>query len=575
MADDPRLELRYFIDELKSRVDIVQALGPYVKLERQGKSHKGLCPFHSENTASFQVLPDRGYYHCFGCGAHGDVIKFLQHFKHGGDFMATLKALAADHGMRIPSRGGEKRDMFKAQHELLERASDFFRKQLAKSKEAQEYLAERGLSEKLAQQFEIGYAPNEWSSMTALVKDENERRIMLDLGLLKLNEDRSRVYDAFRGRIMFPIRNEFGKLVGFGGRTVIGDDAKYINSQQSRVFDKGRLLYGLHQAIPSAKEQGMLVLVEGYTDVISLSAARVGFAAAPMGTALTERQAEIALRYPNKIVFCFDADDAGRRAAEKALRTILGVLKDGKGASFLFLPAGEDPDTYIRKHGKAAFMELVDGAHPLSDFLVETLGKSYSENSDEIGKVSFLTEVTEHIEQVKPEKAPFLRETLYEAVARRAGMTSAGLKTAARQARNARVEKERRHRSGSLSIVKDGILYRLLDCLNSKPELAYEVADLPLLGEPQEVAYFHEAYQWLLDQENPKINLLASYIEETGQIELARQLRKSTLQHVNEIDAVETFKGIACKLKELSERKSRRKKFKDTLREAMEDSEQA
>ena len=564
MATDSRQEFRYFIDELKSRTDIVAAIGSHVKLARNGRNFKGLCPFHQEDTPSFLVHPDRNYYHCFGCGAHGDVITFLQRFRHNGDFMDTLKALAAEHGMSLPDRGrGQER--FRAQHDLLEKAGEFFRGQLKGSPDAMAYLAERGLEGDILDSFEIGYAPDEWRSLDGLAADDSARRILLELGLLKRHERKNNVYAFFRGRIMFPIRNEFGKMVGFGGRTIIGDDAKYINSPESRLFEKGRLLYGLHRALPAAKEEGVLIVVEGYTDVMSLARQGIGFAAAPMGTALTERQVEVMLRYADKLVLCFDGDEAGRRAAERSLESIIGGLKDGKGASFLFLPPGEDPDSFVRENGKETFLKKVEEAKPLGEFMLETVGGDLREGSDEVKKVEFLSEVTRYIEKIDPNKAPFLRETLYEVLAQKVGMTSERLQSAARTAKRSREHRQDRR---APAINEDGIFYRLLACLNLRPDLVHQVSDVPILGNPEEVGLFHEAYQWLLEQDRPEINLLAQYFEEKGQVRLARRLKDNTRNWRKDMNAEETFNEIAKKFKDLATKEAVKRKTLDKLNEA-------
>jgi len=563
-------DLRPFIDELKSRVDIVAAMSPFVKLQRRGNSYVGLCPFHEEKTPSFHVRPDRNHYNCFGCGAHGDVISFLQHFRYGGDFMDTLRGLASDNGMELPSRGS-KGDRFGAQRELLESAAKLYRRHLKNDRPALEYLKSRGISPELAERFEMGSAPNEWAFIRGRVKDAQKRKMMADIGLLKTKEkgSESHHYDAFRGRLMFPIRDERGKMVGFGGRTLVGDDAKYLNSPQSAVFDKGRLLYGLHQSLAQIRQEKRAVLVEGYTDVVALSSYGIGIAAAPMGTALTRRQLEVVLRYADQVVFCFDGDAAGLGAADKALEVAMGVITDGKGASFLFLPDGEDPDSFVRQKGEKEFMRLVDAAEPISEFLVSRIGSRGEGQRDEIEKVRHLQEVTELIERMDANRAPFLRETFYASLSQKTGMSQDGLRQAAERARAQRERYRRDGRSGT--ITKDGIYYRLLDCFNSRPDLVRRVPELPLLGNPEEVEFFIETYKWLEDRKDDELkqNLLANHLEEEGHARLAFLLRDSARYRTHEVDPVKTFEQIASNLRMTQQSQEKKRKLRDEIKRAV------
>ncbi len=567
MAIDNRQKMREFIDELKLRVDMAGALSPYVKLKKNGRNYKGLCPFHSEKTPSFHVHPDKNYYHCFGCGEHGDVIKFLQLQKYGGDFMLTVKELAKEHGMKVPSSNRDG-DINRERHNVLEKVADFYRRQLRENPEAVKYLADRGVSERMIKLFEIGFAPKK-NSMAALAKKSDVRGdMMLELGVVRRAENRNNIYDTFRDRIIFPIRNEYGMMTGFGGRTIVGGDtAKYLNSPQSRLFDKSRLLYGIHQALPEIRQSRRALVVEGYTDVVALTEHGVGFAVAPMGTAATPKHMEVLFRYADKIVFCFDGDEAGRRAARKAMENVLGQLKDGKGVMFMFLSGGEDPDSYVRQRGAEAFLSEMESAIPLGQYLVEVMEGDFPSVSDESDKVAYLKEVTGLIERIDRDKAPFLRETIYQSLAKRMGMEVQSLQTAAGAARR---QEERNLYSKEMIRFSDGKLLRLLSCLNNRPQLVHRITDMPILGEPRELELFQESCHWLVTQEDPEPNALVTYLDEVGQHRLARQLRKDFRFQRSDIDPENEFEVIAGMFKSKSQKRQTGGKIREDLKRALE-----
>ncbi len=364
-----------FIQDLLSRVDIVEVIDRHVKLKRAGANHVACCPFHSEKTPSFTVSPTKQFYHCFGCGAHGTAVGFLM--EHSGmGFVEAVKELAQSVGMKVPEVRSEAAQR-KAEHgvtlyEVLLQAAQHYRARLKDAPQAIAYLKKRGLSGEIAKSFGIGYAPDEWQGLAAAFADY-DGKALAEAGLVKASDD-GRRYDVFRNRVMFPIVDVRGNVIGFGGRVIGEGEPKYLNSPETPVFEKGRELYGLYQARRAIRDAGRVLVVEGYMDVVALAQAGVEYAVATLGTATTPLHVQKLLRQADEIVFSFDGDAAGRKAAWRALENSLSQLTDGKQVKFLFLPEGEDPDTYVRKHGKGGFELLLGRAVPLSRFLLEELG---------------------------------------------------------------------------------------------------------------------------------------------------------------------------------------------------------
>ena len=365
-----------FIQDLLGRVDIVEVVDRHVKLKRAGANYVACCPFHSEKSPSFTVSPTKQFYHCFGCGAHGTAVGFLM--EHAGmGFVEAVKDLAQSVGMKVPEEERSESAKQRARqgetlHEVLLRAAQHYRNQLKDAPQAIAYLKKRGLSGEIAKRFGIGYVPEEWQNLAAAFTDY-DGPMLATAGLVKQKEDGKR-YDVFRNRIMFPIVDVRGNVIGFGGRVLGEGEPKYLNSPETPVFEKGRELYGLYQARRAIRDAGRVLVVEGYMDVVALAQAGVEYAVATLGTATTPVHVQKLLRQADEIVYCFDGDSAGRRAAWRALENSLAYLADGKQIRFLFLPDGEDPDTYVRKHGQASFEALVGKAVPLSRFLLDELG---------------------------------------------------------------------------------------------------------------------------------------------------------------------------------------------------------
>ncbi len=372
-----------FIQELLSRADLVEIVGRYVQLKKGGANFTGLCPFHSEKSPSFSVSPTKQFYHCFGCGKNGNAISFLM--EHAGmTFVEAVTDLAQQFGMQVPeadaspqdrARAVEQRDKRSSLSEMLEKAVEAYKKHLKDSPRAVDYLKGRGLSGDIARQFGLGYAPPGWRSL-ASVFPKYDDPLLVECGLVILSEDsgeNEKRYDRFRDRIMFPIRNVKGECIGFGGRVLGDDKPKYLNSPETPVFSKGRELYGLFEARAGLRGQGYALVTEGYMDVVAL--AQLGFpnAVATLGTACTPEHVQKLFRFTDAVVFSFDGDNAGRRAARKALDCVLPFATDVRNVKFLFLPPEHDPDSYIRQFGKDAFARCVSEALPLSRFLIDAV----------------------------------------------------------------------------------------------------------------------------------------------------------------------------------------------------------
>ena len=373
-----------FIETLLGRVDIVEVIDRFVPLKKAGANYVACCPFHSEKTPSFSVSPTKQFYHCFGCGAHGTAIGFLM--EHAGkSFPDAVDELARDAGLDVPrdERPGEKERRSEAQdlNELLLTAARFYRGQLKDSPSAIEYLKSRGLTGEVAARFGIGYAPEAWQALALVFPRYDEPA--LDAAGLVINGDGGKRYDRFRDRVMFPIHDSRGRVIGFGGRVIGSGEPKYLNSPETPVFSKGRELYGLFLGRNAIRDAGRVVVVEGYMDVVALAQHGVDYAVATLGTATTPVHAQKLFRLTDNVVFCFDGDNAGRKAAWRALENALPVLADGKNASFLLLPDGEDPDDFIRRRGKAAFEAAMDASIPLSEFLLTELAARHPPDSAE------------------------------------------------------------------------------------------------------------------------------------------------------------------------------------------------
>jgi DNA primase len=392
--NDPVAIPSSFIQELLARADIVDIVGRHVQLKKGGANFMGLCPFHGEKSPSFSVSPSKQFYHCFGCGVSGDAIKFLT--EHAGmTFIEAVKDLAQQYGLQVPeddvspqdrARAAQMREQQATLTSVLEKAGMAYIKHLRSSERAIDYFKARGLSGEVAKTFGLGYAPEGWRALASVFPDYNDP-LLVESGLVissSLDEgeqtpgnfNEAKRYDRFRDRVMFPIRNVKGECIGFGGRVLGDDKPKYLNSPETPVFSKGRELYGLFEARTALREHGYALVTEGYMDVVAL--AQMGFAnaVATLGTACTAEHVQKLFRFTDSVVFSFDGDAAGRRAARKALDAALPFATDVRNVKFLFLPAEHDPDSYIREHGTEGFAACIKGAMPLSKFMLQAAAEA-------------------------------------------------------------------------------------------------------------------------------------------------------------------------------------------------------
>ena len=371
---------RSFIDDLVARTDIVELINSRVKLKKAGRDYQACCPFHHEKSPSFTVSQSKQFYHCFGCGAHGNAISFLMEYDKL-EFPEAIEELAALHSLEVPrenviNRDGKPQASYKTRrnlYELLDLVAKFYQQQLTQDSASQAYLQQRGLSQEIIDRFEIGFSPN---AMDAVLRrfgnNPEEVQKLLDTGMLSKN-DRGNLYDRFRNRVMFPIRDKRGRVIAFGGRVLGDEKPKYLNSPESATYHKGNELYGLYQALQHNENPEFLFVVEGYMDVVALAQFGVNNAVASLGTATTGEQIQLMFRATEQVICCYDGDRAGRDAAWRALENALPYLHDGRQLKFIFLPDGEDPDTFIRSQGKEGFERYLENAQTLSEFLFDSL----------------------------------------------------------------------------------------------------------------------------------------------------------------------------------------------------------
>jgi len=424
---------RQFIDDLLARADIVELVDARVPLKKAGKNYQACCPFHNEKSPSFTVSQDKQFYHCFGCGEHGNAISFLMEFDRL-DFVDAVEELASHCGVEVvreenhasPAEQQRQQQIYQQKqddYELMNQISRFFQQQLktANDKEvAINYLKDRGLSGEVVKRFSIGYISNAWDGMMKVFSANGQaNQQLVDLGMA-IQGDKNRPYDRFRGRIMFPIRDKRGRVIAFGGRVLGDEKPKYLNSPETRVYHKGQELYGLYEAKQANKNLERLVVVEGYMDVVALAQHGVDYAVASLGTATTFDQLQTMFRTVKEVICCYDGDRAGRDAAWRAMENALPLIRDGFSLKFVFVPDGEDPDSLIRKQGQAAFEKMLDKAMPLSKFLFEQfLADNPVKSMEE--KVSLIDKLQPYIYKLPD---GILKNAIIEEMAGRFGVTS-------------------------------------------------------------------------------------------------------------------------------------------------------
>ena len=539
-----------FKQDLLNRVDIVDVVSRYVQLKKGGANFLGLCPFHGEKTPSFTVSPSKQFYHCFGCGAHGNAIGFLMAYA-GLGYVDALRDLAGSVGMQLPEMRPRTREEAERQAReadlgtLLEQAMGFYRAELKKSPRAIDYLKGRGLSGEVAARFRLGYAPDDWQGLRAAFP-AYEQRELVECGLVIENDGKR--YDRFRDRIMFPIFSNRGAVIGFGGRVLGPGEPKYLNSPETPLFEKGRELYGLVQAREAIRSAGRALVVEGYMDVISLAQHGVGYAVATLGTATTPHHVSRLLRLADQVVFCFDGDAAGRKAAWRALEVSLPLAPDHKPIRFLFLPQGEDPDSSIRAHGAEAFERAVREAQTLSGFLLGELRAQADLGTPE-GRSALLAAARPHLQRTE---APGLRLQLVKEVADLARVSQAeaeqllGLATPVTSgASRPRVAPRR-----SAPPIAASQERNLLRCVLVKPVLVEALEPALLDAQAAESAALQAIARWAAEGGEMSGALLIEQFRDSAHAETLFRAQAAVLEHnLSEDDAERQFLQIQLALR--------------------------
>ena len=444
-----------FIDDLLSRVNIVDVVDSRIRLKKAGKNHHACCPFHNEKTPSFTVASDKQFYYCFGCGAKGNAIGFVMEYDHI-DFPEAVELLAGTVGLEVPkeetSPFQQKQQQERATHyDLMNSASEFYQQQLrfhADKDAPVNYLKKRGLSGKAAKFFGIGFAPPGWDNLkNTLATDDDKLKALIDTGML-ISKDDGKCYDRFRNRVVFPIRDVRGRTIAFGARTLGDDKPKYLNSPETSIFNKGHELYGLYECRQIRQPLKRFVVVEGYMDVVALHEFGVHYAVATLGTATSTTHLQKLFKIAPEIVFCFDGDAAGRKAAKRGLELVLPVLEDGQQIRFMFLPEGEDPDTVVRKEGKAGFEQRLQYAQGISEFLLQTIKQDIDDSDSLEGRARLAKLAAPMIQQIP---GPALKSLFWQALADETRLEPQELKEMGQAEENINLMREQQQRENQIS----------------------------------------------------------------------------------------------------------------------------
>ena len=538
-----------FIQELLHRVDIVDLIDSYVPLKKAGANYAACCPFHNEKTPSFTVSQTKQFYHCFGCSAHGTAIGFLMEYS-GLGFVDAIKELASRVGMQVPeeeARRPHDGPKLTTLAEIMARAAKYYYEQLKRSEKAIDYLKRRGLSGEIAQRFGIGYAPDNWQGLEAAF-DDYSRPELQQAGLVIRNEQ-GRLYDRFRDRVMFPIINQKGEVIAFGGRVIGEGEPKYLNSPETPLFEKGRELFGLPQARQALRETNTAIVVEGYMDVVALAQHGVGNAVATLGTATTATHVQKLLRQVDRIVYCFDGDSAGRKAAWRALENSLEALPAQKSIGFVFLSAQDDPDSFVRDHGKAAFERLIAQATPLSEFLLHEL-MSRCEMSSAEGRARLVAEAKPLLLRLQ---TPLLRLQLVKRLAEESGFSQQEVERLCDLRPIARPAPARAPRQAP------SLLRPLLRLLLQKPELAMKFPLQTLPGNSAEAQAVRSLCEMILAAGDPPPGY-AALLERARGVKNEEILHEAAAelmrQSFDEESIDEEFDGTIQRLQEAESRRT-------------------
>lgn len=538
-----------FIQDLLNRLDIVDVIERYVPLKKAGANYAACCPFHSEKSPSFTVSQSKQFYHCFGCGAHGTAIGFVM--EHAGmGFVDAVEELSRSIGVEVPREavqpGQVQSKVSPDLYEVMQAATRFYREQLKHSQSAIDYLKRRGLSGEIAARFGIGYAPGGWQNLSDITTSYQDNSLV-ETGLVIEGEGGKR-YDRFRDRIMFPIINARGQVIGFGGRILESGEPKYLNSPETVLFEKGHELYGLFQAQKSIRSHQQVVVVEGYMDVVALAQHGVEYAVATLGTATTPYHVQKLLRLADQVVFCFDGDAAGQRAAWRALENALPQLVDGKRIGFLFLPQEHDPDSYIRENGRESFEQLLHDSLPLSGYFLRELSAQIDLRTQE-GRSNLLEHAKPLLMAIT---APTMALLLRKEIAALAGITQLELEALYGIKAMGAPPRRVTQKAGRSSVSNLRILLR---CLLFKPDLARELGK-EVVEDGPESEIITALKEWLVEQDvEVSSAALIQYFQGTAHESLLAAEQAEIMQWGETFDVTAEFQGVLAKLREDSRKK--------------------
>ncbi len=499
---------REFIDELLVRVDIVDLIDSHVPLKKTGANFVARCPFHTEKSPSFSVNRNKQFFHCFGCGASGNAISFLMDFNHL-DFVEAVEDLAAFAGIAVQReivghQVAQKKDDLNSLYEVMEQVATFYVGQLRDNIGAVEYLKARGVKAAIARDFMIGYSPDKWSTLA----ERFSQKQLIDVGLLVV-KDGGQVYDRFRGRIMFPIRDKRARIVGFGGRVLDDSLPKYLNSPETSLFHKGKEVYGLYELLEKNSKPQRILIVEGYMDVIALAQYGLCYAVAALGTAASQAHLDLLFRFSSELVFCFDGDRAGREAAWRVMESAFSSLKDGRSCRFMMLPQSYDPDSLVREEGLNKFIERIESAHGLSDYFFENVSGGLKLSEME-GRAQLVSKSLPYLERL-PEGV--FREMMFERLKSLSGMATFNVSDSV--VVDLSSKKTRQHESNRLSSARVAIALLLqnpglVDCVEQK--------NIDWIGlEFRGIELFKNILQVILDKRSVNTAVLIEYYRNTAE----------------------------------------------------------
>lgn len=527
-----------FIDELIARADIVEVINARVPLKKKGREYTACCPFHNEKTPSFTVSEAKQFYHCFGCGAHGTAIGFLMEYEHL-DFVDAIETLAAEYHLEVPRErapegSSQPRDGKQDLYAILEKASSIYQQQLRHSDKAIEYLKQRGLSGEIAKRYQLGYAPDGWRFLLDKLGKKSSVINNLKAAGLLIEKSPGKHYDRFRDRIIFPILDRRGRTIAFGGRVIAQGEPKYLNSPETPVFHKGQEIYGFFEARQAVRQLQRIVVVEGYMDVVALAQNGIDYAVATLGTATTKDQIQRLFRTVPEIIFCYDGDQAGHRAAWRALENSLPLLRDGLEARFLFLPEGEDPDSLVRREGREAFEVRLKNAVPLSEFLFDKLGGDIDTSTMD-GKAR-LADKARPLLATLPESV--FRDLMYQRLAETVGISEQKLQGMTQPARKETVESRPATTSHAKTEIRQNATRDAIALLLQHPELARqaEVPDLFATADIQGFPLLHALYRTVCDHPDISSSALLERWRDRKDFVILQKLMQRNVQGTDEKD---------------------------------------